>query len=83
MATDTLRCCARPGIVSFCEERLIAYNRVGLGQMFDHGEADKLLMAEDAWYHENGITVLTETSVRGAQGSHGALPPHVSGTLGG
>lgn len=27
--------------------------------MFDHGEPNKLLMAEDAWYRENGITVLT------------------------
>ena len=26
---------------------MVAYNRVGLGQMFDHGEPDKLLMAED------------------------------------
>ena len=46
-------------IVSFCEEPMIAYNRVGLGQMFEHGEPDKLLMAEAAWYREHGITVLT------------------------
>lgn len=46
-------------IVSFCEEPRLAYNRVGLGQMFDHGEPDQLLMAEESWYRESGITVLT------------------------
>eukprot|EP01051_Picozoa_sp_SAG22_P003112 SAG22_NODE_147_length_17533_cov_46.384536_11_plen_545_part_00 len=44
-------------IVTFCEESRLAYNRVGLTQMFAHGDADKLLMAEDAWYEEEGITV--------------------------
>ena len=45
-------------IVTFCEESRLAYNRVGLTQMFSHGDGDKLLMTEDTWYEEEGIIVL-------------------------
>eukprot|EP01052_Picozoa_sp_SAG31_P002500 SAG31_NODE_89_length_26711_cov_24.949459_2_plen_136_part_00 len=45
-------------IVTFCEEPRLAYNRVGLTQMFAHGDADQLLMTPDGWYEDEGICVL-------------------------
>ena len=57
LLTSHCVCPLAAGIVSFCEESRLAYNRVGLGQMFDHGDPDKLLMADEDWYRESGITV--------------------------
>ena len=42
-------------IVTFCEEPRAAYDRVGLTQFFAHRNAQKLMIANLDWYHENGI----------------------------
>src|SRR6186713_3029425 len=42
-------------IVTFCEEPRAAYDRVGLTQFFAHRDAEKLMLANLAWYEENGI----------------------------
>lgn len=42
-------------IVTFCEEPRAAYDRVGLTQFFAHRDAQKLLLANMAWYEEHGI----------------------------
>lgn len=42
-------------IVTFCEEPRAAYDRVGLTQFFVHRDAEKLMLANLAWYEENGI----------------------------
>ncbi|MFP6618048.1 MAG: nitrite reductase large subunit NirB [Pirellulaceae bacterium] len=42
-------------IVSFCEEPLAAYNRVGLTSFFAHRDVEKLMIARLDWYQEQGI----------------------------
>ena len=42
-------------IVTFCEEPRSAYDRVGLTSFFAHRDAEKLMLARQAWYAENGI----------------------------
>src|SRR6187401_2544067 len=42
-------------IVTFCEEPRAAYDRVGLTQFFVHRDAEKLMLANLAWYEEHGI----------------------------
>lgn len=42
-------------IVTFCEEPRAAYDRVGLTQFFAHRDAEKLMLANLAWYEEQGI----------------------------
>lgn len=42
-------------IVTFCEEPRAAYDRVGLTQFFAHRDAEKLMLANLAWYEEHGI----------------------------
>ncbi len=42
-------------IVTFCEEPRAAYDRVGLTQFFAHRDAEKLMLANLAWYEEKGI----------------------------
>lgn len=42
-------------IVTFCEEPRAAYDRVGLTQFFAHRDAEKLRLANLAWYAEQGI----------------------------
>lgn len=42
-------------IVTFCEESRAAYDRVGLTQFFAHRDAEKMMLANLAWYQEHGI----------------------------
>ena len=42
-------------IVTFCEEPRAAYDRVGLTNFFAHRDAEKLMLANLAWYEEHGI----------------------------
>ncbi len=42
-------------IVTFCEEPRAAYDRVGLTSFFAHRDAEKLMMARQDWYAENGV----------------------------
>ncbi len=42
-------------VVTFCEEARAAYDRVGLTQFFAHRDAEKLMLANQDWYRENGI----------------------------
>src|SRR6478735_6852955 len=42
-------------IVTFCEEPRAAYDRVGLTSFFAHRDAEKLMLARQEWYVENGI----------------------------
>lgn len=42
-------------IVTFCEEPRAAYDRVGLTQFFVHRDAEKLMLANLAWYEDHGI----------------------------
>jgi nitrite reductase (NADH) large subunit len=42
-------------IVTFCEEPRAAYDRVGLTQFFAHRDAEKLMLANLAWYEEQGV----------------------------
>ena len=44
-------------IVTFCEERRSAYDRVHLTSYFDHRDAGKLMLARLEWYRENGIDI--------------------------
>jgi NAD(P)H-nitrite reductase large subunit len=44
-------------IVTFCEEPRPAYDRVNLTKLFDHRDADRLLLARMERYEENGITL--------------------------
>jgi nitrite reductase (NADH) large subunit len=45
-------------LVSFCEEKYPAYNRVGLSQMFANPDHEELYMSPVEWYDEGGIKVL-------------------------
>jgi nitrite reductase (NADH) large subunit len=45
-------------IVTFSEEPHVAYNRVGLTQLFEHENAEELHMAPPTWYEEAGVRVL-------------------------
>jgi nitrite reductase (NADH) large subunit len=42
-------------IVTFCEEPRAAYDRVGLTSFFAHRDAEKLMIARQEWYAENGV----------------------------
>src|SRR5689334_24136800 len=42
-------------IVTFCEESRAAYDRVGLTSFFAHRDAEKLMLARQEWYAENGV----------------------------
>lgn len=42
-------------IVTFCEEPRAAYDRVGLTSFFAHRDAEKLMLARQNWYAENGV----------------------------
>src|SRR5215471_13139592 len=42
-------------IVTFCEEPRAAYDRVGLTSFFAHRDAEKLMLARQEWYAENGV----------------------------
>jgi nitrite reductase (NADH) large subunit len=42
-------------IITFCEEARSAYDRVGLTSFFAHRDAEKLMLARQEWYTENGI----------------------------
>jgi nitrite reductase (NADH) large subunit len=42
-------------IVTFCEEPRSAYDRVGLTSFFAHRDAEKLMLARQNWYAENGV----------------------------
>ncbi len=42
-------------IVTFCEEPRSAYDRVGLTSYFTHRDAEKLMLARQEWYAENGV----------------------------
>jgi nitrite reductase (NADH) large subunit len=42
-------------IVTFCEEPRAAYDRVGLTSFFAHRDAQKLMLARQEWYAENGV----------------------------
>src|SRR5262245_62193292 len=42
-------------ITTFCEEPRAAYDRVGLTSFFAHRDAEKLLLARQEWYAENGV----------------------------
>jgi nitrite reductase (NADH) large subunit len=42
-------------IVTFCEEPRAAYDRVGLTSFFAHRDAEKLMLARQQWYAENGV----------------------------
>ena len=45
-------------IVTFSEEPHVAYNRVGLTQLFEHEDEEELHMAPPTWYEEAGVRVL-------------------------
>jgi nitrite reductase (NADH) large subunit len=42
-------------IITFCEESRAAYDRVGLTSFFAHRDAEKMMLARQEWYLENGI----------------------------
>lgn len=42
-------------LVTFCEEPRTAYDRVGLTSFFAHRDAEKLMLARQDWYREQGI----------------------------
>ncbi|HEX3727005.1 MAG TPA: nitrite reductase large subunit NirB, partial [Pirellulales bacterium] len=42
-------------VVTFCEEPRAAYDRVGLTTFFAHRDAEKLMLARQEWYQEQGI----------------------------
>lgn len=42
-------------IVTFCEEQRAAYDRVGLTSFFAHRDAEKLMLARQEWYADNGV----------------------------
>lgn len=42
-------------IVTFCEESRSAYDRVGLTSYFAHRNSEKLMLARQEWYAENGV----------------------------
>jgi NAD(P)H-dependent nitrite reductase large subunit/NAD(P)H-dependent nitrite reductase small subunit len=42
-------------IITFCEEPRAAYDRVGLTSFFAHRDAEKLMLARQGWYAENGV----------------------------
>src|SRR5262245_45680796 len=42
-------------IITFCEEPRAAYDRVGLTSFFAHRDAEKLMLARQEWYAENGV----------------------------
>src|SRR5262249_9582943 len=42
-------------IATFCEEPRAAYDRVGLTSFFAHRDAQKLMLARQEWYAENGV----------------------------
>jgi nitrite reductase (NADH) large subunit len=42
-------------IVTFCEEPRAAYDRVGLTSFFAHRDPEKLMLARQEWYREQGI----------------------------
>ena len=44
-------------IVTFCEERRPAYDRVNLSKYFEKRDAEHLKLACESWYAENGITL--------------------------
>ena len=44
-------------IVTFCEERRPAYDRVNLSKYFEKRDAEHLKLACETWYAENGITL--------------------------
>ena len=44
-------------IVTFCEERRAAYDRVNLSKYFETRDAEHLKLACPTWYSENGITL--------------------------
>ncbi|HEV3163053.1 MAG TPA: nitrite reductase large subunit NirB [Isosphaeraceae bacterium] len=44
-------------IITFCEEPRPAYDRVNLTKYFEHRDADRLLLARQEWYADNGITL--------------------------
>jgi nitrite reductase (NADH) large subunit len=44
-------------IITFCEEPRAAYDRVGLTSFFAHRDAEKLMLARQEWYAENGIEI--------------------------
>ena len=44
-------------IVTFCEERQAAYDRVHLTSYFEHRDRSKLAVARLEWYRENGIDI--------------------------
>ena len=44
-------------IVSFCEERRPAYDRVNLSKFFEARDAARLRLATEDWYEEQGITL--------------------------
>jgi nitrite reductase (NADH) large subunit len=44
-------------IITFCEEPRTAYDRVGLTSFFAHRDAEKLMLARQEWYAENGINL--------------------------
>ncbi|KAG2182786.1 hypothetical protein INT44_005766, partial [Umbelopsis vinacea] len=44
-------------IVTFSEESLVAYNRVGLTQYFKHRDVLQQLMQQQAWYQDHDILV--------------------------
>ncbi|MGZ5943816.1 MAG: nitrite reductase large subunit NirB [Isosphaeraceae bacterium] len=44
-------------LVTFCEERRPAYDRVNLSKYFEKRDAEHLKIACESWYAENGITL--------------------------
>ena len=42
-------------VVTFCEEPLAAYDRVGLTSFFAHRDAEKLMLAKLDWYTSHGV----------------------------
>ncbi|CAJ0635803.1 6306_t:CDS:2 [Entrophospora sp. SA101] len=50
-------------IVSFCEEPIVAYNRVGLTQYFTHRSSERLIMQPLDWYQKNNIQLFMEDKV--------------------
>ncbi|KAF0545616.1 nitrite reductase NADPH small subunit [Gigaspora margarita] len=48
----------------FCEEPLVAYNRVGLTQFFSHRSEERMLMQPLKWYSENNVLVHTSDKAK-------------------
>src|SRR6187455_689411 len=44
-------------LVTFCEEPRAAYDRVGLTSFFAHRDAEKLMLARQDWYAEQGVEI--------------------------